>query len=110
MRPRHIESLYSADFAKEVLRGPGVPAVSRERFGALEELEMRLVYDQVQIAGLPADGAVAVFDRDGGRGQDFEAHGAAVAAAAVRYIRGCSIQAMAAEPATKVTSSAPRPY
>jgi len=26
---------------------------------------MRLVYDQVQIAGLPADGAVAVFDRDG---------------------------------------------
>jgi len=41
---------------------PGVPAVSRGVSGALEELEMRLVYDQVQIAGLPADGAVAVFD------------------------------------------------
>ena len=92
-----------------MLGGTGVPAIGTERSGALQQPEMRLIDDQMQVAALAADGTGAVFDRDGGRGQDFEAHGAAVAAAAVRYIRGCSIQAMAAEPAMNVTRSAARP-
>ena len=92
-----------------MLRGAGVEAVQSEHFCSRQQPKAGLFHDQVQIAGLAADGAVAVDDRQDRRGEHFEAHGAAVAAAAVGYISGWSIQASAAEPTTSVAKSATRP-
>jgi hypothetical protein len=68
-----------------MLRHAGVEAVGREEFLTFEQAKAGFRHDQVQIRGLGADRAVAFCDRDAGRGADFEAHAAAVAAAGVNY-------------------------
>jgi hypothetical protein len=67
-----------------MLGSAGIEAIGRKRPVALQQREMRLIDDQVQEAGLAADRAVAVLDRDARRRPDREADGAAVAAAVMR--------------------------
>jgi hypothetical protein len=66
-----------------VLRDAGIEAVGGDCVGALQQAETALLDDEVQVAGLAADRAVALLDADARRGEDFEAYGAAVAAAGV---------------------------
>jgi tetraacyldisaccharide-1-P 4'-kinase len=66
-----------------VLRDAGIEAVGGEGVRALHETKVTLLDDEMQVAALAADRAVALLDADARRGEDFEAYGAAVAAAGV---------------------------
>src|SRR2546423_7833838 len=65
-----------------MLRSAGIEAVRGEHFCALQQPKARLVDDQMQVAALAADRAVAVLDGDARRRAHLVADGAAVAAAA----------------------------
>ena len=93
-----------------MLGGAAVELINGEGFLALDEPECGFCHDQVKIAGLVADRAVAVLDGDLGGRRDFEPDGAAVAAAAVGYIPSrWTIQKSEAPPQPKVASRAMRP-
>jgi len=66
-----------------MVRFPGVEAVAGEEFGTLQQAEAGFFHDQMEKPGPAADRAVAVLDRQLGRGSDLEADAAAVAAAAM---------------------------
>src|SRR5262249_29414995 len=80
---RHIERLDAAGGTKIVLCDVGVERVRRERVLTLEELEALGGHDQMQIARLGANGAVALGDAKLGGRLHLEAHPAAVTAARV---------------------------
>src|SRR5689334_13608900 len=83
MRTRHVEGLGAAGRAEVVLRRAGVEGVQRQRLAALRDAEAVGGDDQVQEGGARAHGAVALVDVQLRGRVDFEAHAAAVAAAAV---------------------------
>src|SRR6476646_4968950 len=78
---RHIEALDAADRAEMMLRGAGVEAVGRDLIRALGKAEALSRHDQMQIACLAADRAIAFLGLDLVRRQHLEAHRAAMAPA-----------------------------
>src|SRR5262245_31338878 len=83
MGARYVERFDAARGAEKVFRGLSVECVGRQCFAAGQQLEAIRGYDQVQVAGLAADGAVAFRDLQVFWRYDFELHSAAVAPARV---------------------------
>src|SRR6202012_5719254 len=82
VRARAVEAFDPALRAEDVPRAAGAEAIGRGVALALGQLEATIRHDQVEIAGHPADLAIAIQQLDlGAVHQRLEAHRAAVAAA-----------------------------
>lgn len=77
------EALDAAGGAEAVLGGVGVEGVGGEGVVSLQQLEAAGRYQEMFVLLFLADAAVAVYDGEGGRGEDLEPDGAAMAAAFV---------------------------
>jgi hypothetical protein len=83
VRTRHVERLDTAGLTKVVLGDTGVEGVGGEVFFSADNSEFRSRYDQVEIGGHGADGAVAEPDLDLRGSFNLEPNFAAMTTAAV---------------------------
>ena len=92
VRARHVERLDSTDAAEAMLRRAGVECVLGQRIGAGEQAKTRGGHDQMQVAAHATDRTIALECGDACGRVDFEANGAAMAAAAMgdehTHVRG----------------------
>ena len=81
MRARLVKALDPANFAKKMLGRAGAEAIGRQGVCAAQQFKIGVRDNQVEIAGLRADRAVAVEHFERRRDLDGETHRATVAAA-----------------------------
>jgi hypothetical protein len=84
IRPWHIECLDSACRAEQMFGGARVEAVSRERFLTREQLESASRHEQMSVARLRTNRAIAVRDGEPRRRFDLEPDAAAVTPTSMR--------------------------
>ena len=84
MRSRPVKRLHPADTAKRVLGNLRIKPICGEYVVTLEDFEILLGDNQVQIASLGADGAVAFRHFDRRRSSHLEANLAAVTTPCVK--------------------------
>ena len=105
IRARDVEGFHAAGPAELVLRDAGVEAIRRQAFVALQQAEPRRRHDEVHEAGHRADAARAVLAGEALGRLDLEAHGAAMAAAAIDH--GATISGNHATVKKKYSHSVP---
>jgi hypothetical protein len=91
-----------------MLGGAGIELVRRENLGARQQFEPRLRDDEMEVPGLCAYGAIAVFNLQAGRCYDLEPDPAAVTASTVRDHLHCRPRVLNQPPAVFRRSAALR--